>query len=300
MPAEPARQDAWRRIRTQLKPEVGDDVYRHLLQPLELQEVAARDHAIIFAPTRAQQYWASTHFSGWLLELWRAEDERAGRITITAPPEAGALGERVPDAHCRAVEPARRDAWRWALDRLRLEIGELVFEWLRELELQQVEREYQVTLIAPTNFLRLWTTVHYGERLLELWQSEDHQIGLVTIVAPPLVCDDGTILVERGDGTFLLARGGAAAELGSQETQRSTGAPRTQRNRGGAPAKYDWEALWFELIRIAQIDEFQSRRELRQRALAWIGENWGDGGPSDSVLREKLSRLGDLLDLPEN
>jgi len=155
-------------------------------------------------------------------------------------------------------------------------------------------------LIAPTNFLRLWTTVHYGERLLELWQSEDHQIGLVTIVAPPLVCDDGRILVERGDGTFLLAHGGAAAELGSQKTQRSTGAPRTQRNRGGAPAKYDWEALWFELIRIAQIDEFQSRRELRQRALAWIGENWGDGGPSDSVLREKLSRLGDLLDLPEN
>ena len=82
MPAELTRQDAWRRIRTQLKPEVGDDVYRHLLQPLELQEVAARDHAIIFAPTRAQQYWASTHFSGWLLELWRAEDERAGRITI--------------------------------------------------------------------------------------------------------------------------------------------------------------------------------------------------------------------------
>jgi hypothetical protein len=39
---------------------------------------------------------------------------------------------------------------------------------------------------------------------------------------------------------------------------------------------------------------------LRQRALAWIGENWGDGGPSDSVLREKLSRLGDPLGLPEN
>ena len=106
--------------------------------------------------------------------------------------------------------------------------------------------------------------------------------------------------LDTGAIVAITTHGGAAAELGSQKTQRSTGAPRTQRNRGGAPAKYDWEALWFELIRIAQIDEFQSRRELRQRALAWIGENWGDGGPSDSVLREKLSRLGDLLDLPEN
>jgi len=74
---------------------------------------------------------------------------------------------------------------------------------------------------------------------------------------------------------------------------------RLQKNPGGRAPKFDWEALWFELIRIAQIDGFHSRQELRQRALDFIAKDWPDE-PSDSVLREKFRRLGDLLDLPVN
>jgi hypothetical protein len=68
---------------------------------------------------------------------------------------------------------------------------------------------------------------------------------------------------------------------------------------GGRPLKFDWEALWFEMVRIAQVDGFHSQRELREQAHEWIARSWPEE-PSPSVLREKLRRLGVLLGLPEN
>jgi hypothetical protein len=163
------------------------------------------------------------------------------------------------------------------------------------LELQQVELKRHVTLIAPTTFMRDWDPTHYADRLLALWQAEDRRVGRITIVSPPLVRDDKFDEVLR-----RRALDGEAEPAISEGTQLSAMARHTQRNRCGALAKFDWEALWFELIRIAQIDGFNSGRELRQRTLDWIATNWVDGGPSDSVLRDKLSRLTDILGLLAN
>jgi hypothetical protein len=302
---ELAHQGAWHRVRERLEPAVGTDAYQSWLRPLELQTfVEAGLHATVIAPNRAVEYWAATHFADRLLGLWQAEDERLSRLTITALDDE--FGEQMPDepALSCAAEPAHQDAWRRVLDRLSPEIGQDVFTWLRDLHPRRVELDCHVRLIAPTTFLRDWVTVYYTDLLLAQWQAEDRRVNRVTILLPPLIMRDDQFddpfadsVLRPGDVLRLIHGGGAEPAI-SEGTQPSAGLRRTPRNRGGAPARYDWEARWFALIKIADIDGLRSRQELRQRARDWIDANWPDGGPSDSVLREKLMRLGDLLDLP--
>jgi chromosomal replication initiation ATPase DnaA len=296
---------AWRRVRDRLEPEVGTDAYQNWLRHLELQKIVeAGLHATVIAPNHAIEFWATVQFADQLLVWWQAEDARLSRLTISALDDE--FGRQMPDEAglgC-AAEPGHQNAWRRVLDRLRSEVGQDVFAWLRDLQLNRVERDdqVQVWLIAPTTFLRDWVTVHYADLLLALWQAQDRRVNRVTIVSPPLIMRGDQVddpFGARPREMLRLAHGGKAEPAISKGTQRSAGARRTQRNRGGAPPRYDWEALWWGLIKIADIDGLRNRRELRQRARDWIAANWPDGGPSDSVLREKLTRLGDLLDLPE-
>src|SRR5437762_3420614 len=83
-----AYHDAWLRVRNRLRLKVGDDAFQHWLQPLELQCVVENGlHAILIAPTRALQWWASENgYDRRLLALWHAEDERVRRITVAALP----------------------------------------------------------------------------------------------------------------------------------------------------------------------------------------------------------------------
>jgi hypothetical protein len=201
------------------------------------------------------------------------------------------------------------------------------------------KRDVTVTVVAPTTFARAWVATYYGDRLFALWRAEDERIGEFTIVSPPLVrlreydeleeirtrekfLDDpealARSLLENNRRRERVAKRIAAHNRPTSDREMADrlGLPRSpvaavtglgalelprrsQTNRGGRAPKFDWEALWFELIKIAQIDGFNSRRELRERSLDWIATNWVDE-PSDSVLREKLSRLGDILNLPTN
>jgi chromosomal replication initiation ATPase DnaA len=192
-----AYQDAWCRVRNRLRTEVGDDAFQNWLQPLELQRVIEDGlHAILIAPTRALQFWATNNdFDLRLLTLWQAEDERVCRLTVAAAPgaEDQGFGRQLPDdpvldGNAGAEHQA---AWRRALERLRLEVGNDVFDWLKQLELRRVDPlDYvSVTVVAPTTFTRDWVSTHYGDELFAAWRAEDERINELTILSPPLVRD---------------------------------------------------------------------------------------------------------------
>ena len=71
---------------------------------------------------------------------------------------------------------------------------------------------------------------------------------------------------------------------------------------GGAPARYDWDRIWIEVVSIAHVspDGLPERptvmKRLRDAMTAW---EW-DEQPSDSAIKEKLGRLYRYLPkLPE-
>jgi chromosomal replication initiation ATPase DnaA len=252
---------------------------------LELQQFAeSAVRVILIAPTRALQHWVYGHYFGRILQEWQTEDERVRLITINLPPEMDDedFDDRIPDdlEYIGDVTPQHQETWRRVLDRLKPQIGEEASNWLRYLELHEVEPlEVALTLVAPTKFIQDWVTDNYLKLIFEVWQEEDERVRALIITSPPSLVRPP--VHQNAEMSDLVVT------------------PRSQKNHGGRAPRFDWEALWFELIRIAQIDGFNSRRELRQRTLDWIATNWIDQ-PSESVLREKLSRLSDILNLPPN
>ena len=82
----------------------------------------------------------------------------------------------------------------------------------------------------------------------------------------------------------------------------SSSTPPPRKNLGGAPAKYDWDRIWIEVVSIAHVspDGLPERptvmKWLRDAMTAW---EW-DEQPSDSAIKEKLGRLYRYLPkLPE-
>ena len=82
-------------------------------------------------------------------------------------------------------------AWCRVLERLRLEVGDDVFDWLRRLELGRAHPlDYvSVTVVAPTTFMRDWVFTHYHDELFAAWRAEDERVRALAIVSPPLVLD---------------------------------------------------------------------------------------------------------------
>jgi chromosomal replication initiation ATPase DnaA len=291
MQEEQAYQARWCRVRDRLRSEVGNNAFENWLRHLELQEIAEGGlEVIVIAPSRALQHWVYTHHFDRLAEEWQAEVKRVSRILIKPPPGMDddefddEFDNPMPDdpVHSSDVSPEHQEAWRRVLDRLKPEIGEEASKWLRQLELHQVKplvRDVTVTLVASTDLIRDWVGDNYAELIFDIWRAEDARVGEIKLISPPPLMRSR---IDQNDEMSVVS-----VTRGSRK------------NHGGRAPKFDWEALWFELIRIAQIDGFNSRRELRQRTLDWIATNWFDQ-PSESVLREKLSRLSDILNLPPN
>jgi hypothetical protein len=84
-----------------------------------------------------------------------------------------------------------------------------------------------------------------------------------------------------------------------QEARRPGGVPKDlkPKNMGGRPEKYDWQTFDLEVMRIANLDGFSTRDELRRRMIDWITLNWPEQ-PGDAMLRGKLRKIGDYLKLP--
>jgi len=68
--------------------------------------------------------------------------------------------------------------------------------------------------------------------------------------------------------------------------------------RGGRPPKYDWDAFWVEVVRIAAMEDLPQRLDglgndtakLTTIMKQWCVDTWG-GEPDDSAIRRKLSKI---------
>jgi hypothetical protein len=70
-------------------------------------------------------------------------------------------------------------------------------------------------------------------------------------------------------------------------------------NKGGRPFKYDWDAMWVEVLRIALHDSFpRTSAELRRRLQDWFSAS-GRAVPQDSAMKEKLRPIFAMIDAEE-
>jgi chromosomal replication initiator protein len=98
---------------------------------------------------------------------------------------------RMPDQshddprHEHALTPGLAE-WERVRARLRAEFGEAAFNsWLKPLALADA-MDGQVTLEAPSRFMRDWVSSHYADRIRDLWRTERPQLREVTVLVRPL------------------------------------------------------------------------------------------------------------------
>ena len=80
--------------------------------------------------------------------------------------------------------------------------------------------------------------------------------------------------------------------------RREATVPAQVRNRGGAPAKYDWDSFWVELVVRADLDGLpEVRSELQRSMMDWCAKNWPNE-PSESEVRKRLTMIYALKTSP--
>jgi hypothetical protein len=62
------------------------------------------------------------------------------------------------------------------------------------------------------------------------------------------------------------------------------------KNVGGRPTQHDWDAVWIEIVRLANTPDGLPERNKLQNHLAEFVSAWAKV-PDDRALREKLARL---------
>jgi chromosomal replication initiator protein len=69
-----------------------------------------------------------------------------------------------------------QDCWQRIKERLRSELGEVIFSsWFGRMEFESLENGV-VRMSLPTRFLRKWIQAHYAERVLKYWQEVDSPV----------------------------------------------------------------------------------------------------------------------------
>ena len=59
---------------------------------------------------------------------------------------------------------------------------------------------------------------------------------------------------------------------------------------GGRPLRYDWDAMWIEVIRLATEDNITDRPALNRHLLEWF-TNRSEHQPGETIFKEKMSKL---------
>jgi hypothetical protein len=62
---------------------------------------------------------------------------------------------------------------------------------------------------------------------------------------------------------------------------------------GGRPMKFDWDAFWIELVRIADMPDGldqETQSSLVKKMLDWCGEHWMDS-PGETTVKNRIRRL---------
>ena len=66
--------------------------------------------------------------------------------------------------------------------------------------------------------------------------------------------------------------------------------------KGGPPLKYDWDAMWIEVVRISEHDVFpKTRAELVNKLLQWFEDHYKTA-PGETAIKGKISRLFGVLE----
>ena len=79
------------------------------------------------------------------------------------------------------VDPVITQEWARVRGILRSEVGEAAYRsWLKPLTLLSVE-DGRIEISVPTQFMRDWVVSHYGERLRQLWISQNSNVNSVEI-----------------------------------------------------------------------------------------------------------------------
>jgi len=168
---------------------VGENTFENWLAPLELERITEGALLVwLTAPTRCLQHWVYTHYFDRLLKEWHTEDKRVALIKIILPPGMDDGDDRTPDEYelVRGVTPEHQEAWCRILERLKAEIGQGASDWLKCLELDDVERlEVIVTLVAPTQLIRDRVVYNYFKSIYRAWETEDERRALLIIRSLP-------------------------------------------------------------------------------------------------------------------
>jgi hypothetical protein len=70
-------------------------------------------------------------------------------------------------------------------------------------------------------------------------------------------------------------------------------------DKGGRPPKYNWDAMWVEVVRIVLYDRLPPKRaELRDRLQMWFSESRLTA-PGDTAMKEKMRLLYAMIDAEE-
>ena len=79
------------------------------------------------------------------------------------------------------LEDAQKRRWKKIQARLRAQLGERLYNsWFSRLEFQALDGE-EATLIAPTNFMKMWIDEHYLDRLQAEFSLEFGDIRQISI-----------------------------------------------------------------------------------------------------------------------
>jgi chromosomal replication initiator protein len=114
-----------------------------------------------------------------------------------------------------AMEQRLSAQWARVRARMRSEFGETAFQsWLKPLTFKGFQNGV-VHLLVPTRFMQNWIESQYGDRLLELWRSENPSVTAIDVVHS--ATSSASIGSAQG-ATGLSARGHDAAASPSANT----------------------------------------------------------------------------------
>ncbi|MCX7313305.1 MAG: chromosomal replication initiator protein DnaA [Alphaproteobacteria bacterium] len=98
-----------------------------------------------------------------------------------------------------------QDHWQRVKEKLRAEVGQDIFQsWFARMVLERIEGN-AAHLSVPTRFLKTWIQLHYNDRVLACWQSENAEIQRIDVIvrsavirtAPPKIKAPETIEPHR-------------------------------------------------------------------------------------------------------
>lgn len=99
--------EAWARVRSRLRAEVGEVEYRTWLRQMTLSGIDGEE-AVVTLPSRFLRDWVRSHYGDRLRALWQAEGLGVKRVDVRTAPAVGGSAQGLADSLARCGEPSAR------------------------------------------------------------------------------------------------------------------------------------------------------------------------------------------------